>query len=211
MKRFVSLVLSVCFLFSINTVSYAANTSSRKASNPVIQSMNDKYHVDFSGMSIDELNKFIDKMKDEDQTRASGNLLNNTQLAWLAAAQIARDKGYECAALKMKCKRKIMVGIAFVAVALCILFQLNTSGRKKSELIVEEVDLKNNCIYATAKNQLYDTDDNYIIYGASNYLKGNLQLSYLKEGESILVISNGKVLLSDPYQFDKIYSIQLLQ
>lgn len=39
MKRFVSLVLSVCFLFSINTVSYAANTSSRKASNPVIQSM----------------------------------------------------------------------------------------------------------------------------------------------------------------------------
>ena len=56
MKRFVSLVLSVCFLFSINTVSYAANTSSRKASNPVIQSMNDKYHVDFSGMSIDELN-----------------------------------------------------------------------------------------------------------------------------------------------------------
>ena len=60
MKRFVSLILSVCFLFSINTVSYAANISSRKASNPVIQSMNDKYHVDFSGMSIDELNKFID-------------------------------------------------------------------------------------------------------------------------------------------------------
>lgn len=52
MKRFVSLILSVCFLFSINTVSYAANISSRKASNPVIQSMNDKYHVDFSGMSI---------------------------------------------------------------------------------------------------------------------------------------------------------------
>lgn len=49
MKRFVSLILSVCFLFSINTVSYAANISSRKASNPVIQSMNDKYHVDFSG------------------------------------------------------------------------------------------------------------------------------------------------------------------
>ena len=111
----------------------------------------------------------------------------------------------------MKSKRKIMLRIAFVAVVLCILFQSNTFGRKKSELIIEEVDLKNNCIYATAKNQLYDTDDNYIIYGVSNYLKGNLQLSYLKEGESILVISNGKVLLSDPYQFDKIYSIQLLQ
>lgn len=36
MKRFVSLILSVCFLFSINTVSYAANISSRKASNPVM-------------------------------------------------------------------------------------------------------------------------------------------------------------------------------
>ena len=59
MKRFVSLILSVCFLFSINTVSYAANISSRKASNPVIQSMNDKYHVDFSGMSIDELNSLL--------------------------------------------------------------------------------------------------------------------------------------------------------
>ena len=48
MKRFVSLILSVCFLFSINTVSYAANISSRKASNPVIQSMNDKYVNSFS-------------------------------------------------------------------------------------------------------------------------------------------------------------------
>lgn len=30
MKRFVSLILSVCFLFSINTVSYAANISTVK-------------------------------------------------------------------------------------------------------------------------------------------------------------------------------------
>ncbi|WP_423740977.1 RNA polymerase sigma factor [Faecalibacterium sp. 7] len=61
MKRFVSLILSVCFLFSINTVSYAANISSRKASNPVIQSMNDKYHVDFSG--IQHLTELIGQMK----------------------------------------------------------------------------------------------------------------------------------------------------
>ena len=33
MKRFVSLILSVCFLFSINTVSYAANISSRMLRN----------------------------------------------------------------------------------------------------------------------------------------------------------------------------------
>lgn len=95
MKRFVSLILSVCFLFSINTVSYAANISSRKASNPVIQSMNDKYHVDFSGMSIDELNKFIDKMKDEDQTRASrsaGQVVSQTgSHAWLRIRSLAGD------------------------------------------------------------------------------------------------------------------------
>ena len=35
MKRFVSLILSVCFLFSINTVSYAANIrSSHQAVHP---------------------------------------------------------------------------------------------------------------------------------------------------------------------------------
>lgn len=78
MKRFVSLILSVCFLFSINTVSYAANISSRKASNPVIQSMNDKYHVDFSGMSIDELNKFIDKMDSSSKTLKGWFLKGNS-------------------------------------------------------------------------------------------------------------------------------------
>lgn len=86
----------------------------------------------------------------------------------------------------MKCKRKIMVGIAFVAVVLCILFQSNTFGRKKSELIIEEVDLKNNCIYATAKNQLYDTDDNYIIYGVSNYLKEIFSCRILKKAKAFL-------------------------
>jgi hypothetical protein len=46
-----------------------------------------------------------------------------------------------------------MIGIAFVAVVLCILFESNTFRRKKSELIIEEVDMKTNCIYAIAKNQ----------------------------------------------------------
>ena len=61
---------------------------------------------------------------------------------------------------------------------------------------------------AIAKNQLYDADDEYIIHGASDYLKGQVQLSQIKEGETIIVISNGKVLQSDPYQFDTIYSIR---
>ena len=51
--------------------------------------------------------------------------------------------------------------------------------------------------------------DYYLIQGASEYLKGNIQLSQIEEGENIVVVSNGKVLLSDPYQFDTIYSIRL--
>lgn len=89
----------------------------------------------------------------------------------------------------MKCKRKIMVGIAFVAVVLCILFQSNTFGRKKSELIIEEVDLKNNCIYATAKNQLYDTDDNYIIYGVSSNI-------FFKPGTRLNSLATGTIFFS---------------
>ena len=61
----------------------------------------------------------------------------------------------------------------------------------------------------TAPNQLYGTDNCYLIQGASEYLKGNIQLSQIEEGEKIVVDSNGKVLLSDPYQFDSIYSIRL--
>ena len=104
-----------------------------------------------------------------------------------------------------------------IALALAILiggFLLHTWGRTKSELTVTKVDLSNNSIYATAPNQLYGTNDYYLIQGASEYLKseylkGNIQLSQIEEGENIVVVSNGKVLLSDPYQFDTIYSIRL--
>ncbi len=81
-------------------------------------------------------------------------------------------------------------------------FKVNFLDRKESKLTVTNVDLQENCIYAIAKNQLYDADDEYIIHGASDYLKGQVQLSQIKEGETIIVISNGKVLQSDPYQFD---------
>ena len=104
-----------------------------------------------------------------------------------------------------------------VALALAILiggFLLHPWERTKSELTVTKVDLSDNSIYATAPNQLYGTNDYYLIQGASEYLKseylkGNIQLSQIEEGENIVVVSNGKVLLSDPYQFDTIYSIRL--
>ena len=104
-----------------------------------------------------------------------------------------------------------------IALALAILiggFLLHPWERTKSELTVTTVDLSDNSIYATAPNQLYGTNDYYLIQGASEYLKseylkGNIQLSQIEEGENIVVVSNGKVLLSDPYQFDTIYSIRL--
>ena len=104
-----------------------------------------------------------------------------------------------------------------IALALAILiggFLLHPWERTKSELTVTKVDLSDNSIYATAPNQLYGTNDYYLIQGASEYLKseylkGNIQLSQIEEGENIVVVSNEKVLLSDPYQFDTIYSIRL--
>jgi len=106
-------------------------------------------------------------------------------------------------------KRWTIIGIVLVIVALIGFFMLHLWGRTKSELTVTKVDLNNNAIYATAPNQLYGTEDYYIIQGASEYLKGHIQISQIEAGETIVVVSNGKVLLSDPYQFDTIYSIQL--
>ena len=86
-----------------------------------------------------------------------------------------------------------------IALALAILiggFLLHPWERTKSELTVTKVDLSDNSIYATAPNQLYGTNDYYLIQGASEYLKENIQLSQIEEGENIVVVSNGKVLRS---------------
>ena len=106
-------------------------------------------------------------------------------------------------------KESTIVGTALVAAILIGGFLLYPWGRTKSELTVAKVDSSNNSIYATAPNQLYGTDNCYLIQGVSEYLKGNIQLSQIEEGKKIVVVSNGKVLLSDPYQFDTIYSIRL--
>ena len=91
-------------------------------------------------------------------------------------------------------KKLTAFGMALIVAILIGGFLLHPWGRTKSELTVTKVDLSNNY---------------YLIQGASKYLKGNIQLSQIEEGEKIAVVSNGKVLLSDPYQFDTIYSIRL--
>ena len=118
---------------------------------------------------------------------------------------------YDEEVLKMTKSSKKLTAFG-IALALAILiggFLLHPWERTKSELTVTKVDLSNNSIYATAPNQLYGTNNYYLIQGASKYLKGNIQLSQIEEGENIVVVSNEKVLLSDPYQFDTIYSIRL--
>ena len=118
---------------------------------------------------------------------------------------------YDEEVLKMTKSSKKLTAFG-IALALAILiggFLLHPWESTKSELTVTKVDLSDNSIYATAPNQLYGTNDYYLIQGASEYLKGNIQLSQIEEGENIVVVSNGKVLLSDPYQFDTIYSIRL--
>ena len=118
---------------------------------------------------------------------------------------------YDEEVLKMT-KSSKELAVFGIALALAILiggFLLHPWGRTKSELTVTKVDLSNNSIYATASNQLYGTNDYYLIQGVSECLKGNIQLSQIEEGEKIVGVSNGKVLLSDPYQFDTIYSIRL--
>ena len=87
---------------------------------------------------------------------------------------------------------------------------LEVNGEALIERIIKqlhEVGIKEIYVVVGFMKEKYE----YLIDEYGVELVVNLQLSYLKEGESILVISNGKVLLSDPYQFDKIYSIQLLQ
>ena len=101
---------------------------------------------------------------------------------------------YDEEVLKMTKSSKKLTAFG-IALALAILiggFLLHTWGRTKSELTVTKVDLSNNSIYATAPNQLYGTDNCYLIQGASEYLKGNIQLSQIEEGEKIVVDSNGK-------------------
>ena len=94
---------------------------------------------------------------------------------------------YDEEVLKMTKSSKKLTAFG-IALALAILiggFLLHTWGRTKSELTVTKVDLSNNSIYATAPNQLYGTDNCYLIQGASEYLKGNIQLSQIEEGENI--------------------------
>ena len=87
-------------------------------------------------------------------------------------------------------KELAVFGIALALAILIGSFLLHPWGRTKSELTVTKVDLSNNSIYATASNQLYGTNDYYLIQGVSECLKGNIQLSQIEEGEKIVVVSN---------------------
>ena len=77
-------------------------------------------------------------------------------------------------------KKLTAFGMALIVAILIGGLLLHPWGRTKSELTVTKVDLSNNSIYATAPNQLYGTNNYYLIQGASKYLKGNIQLSQIE-------------------------------
>lgn len=107
----------------------------------------------------------------------------------------------------MKKRKSLILCLVLLGVILLGAAQLYNLKRHEKELVVTKIDMANDCIYANAKNQIYDSFDPYIIYGVSDYLMGRNSISQIAEGDTITVVSNGKVYLSDPYQFDKIYYI----
>ena len=63
-----------------------------------------------------------------------------------------------------------------------LMSSLDISRRNLAPVSYTHLDVykRQNSIYATAPNQLYGTNDYYLIQGASEYLKGNIQLSQIE-------------------------------
>ena len=77
--------------------------------------------------------------------------------------------------------------------------------------VIERLNHAHAYVDVNDKNIFYYVDCSVIQdYGqVETFDNEHIQLSQIEEGENIVVVSNGKVLLSDPYQFDTIYSIRL--
>ena len=106
MKKLISFMI-VCSMILILTCTNVFANSSIDSSEIL------KYEQeDFTKMSDAELNNYIDKIAGEINNNENGkngskiamyNMPNAVQQAWLAAAQIARNHGYPCAASLVEC------------------------------------------------------------------------------------------------------------
>lgn len=107
MKKFISISLICCLIFSLSTGVYAVESS--EIDDSVIDNL---LNADLSQMTKDELNLYIDQIAKICEVNNSGTVslyTTNSEIpgmvgqAWLAAAEIARDEGYPCAATAVEC------------------------------------------------------------------------------------------------------------
>lgn len=110
MKNFFSITLIFCLILSFSTGIYAVEsveTENTEMEDSVIDHL---LNEDITTMTKDELNSYIDqiaKICQSNDTGASHSV--NTEVpglvgqAWLAAAEIARDEGFTCAATAVEC------------------------------------------------------------------------------------------------------------
>lgn len=96
LKRILTLSLTLCVLLTLSITASATEVS--QSSFSVIEELKRDNYIDFADMSIDELNYLIDSIANGGFIQSRSGSLSEVQLAWLAAAEIARDSGYECAA-----------------------------------------------------------------------------------------------------------------
>lgn len=107
MKKILLFTLIICLIFSLSTGVHAIEPI--QADSSIIDAF---LTADIAQMTKDELNLYIDQIAEYCQTAypESTSLYSvNAEVpglvgqAWLAAAEIARDEGYVCAAIAVEC------------------------------------------------------------------------------------------------------------
>ncbi len=111
-KVLLSLSLSACLSFFIGTTAFANELTDTSVSSKVL---NTNINNKFSSMTNEQLNQYIDNIKKSfNNTNMTTSNISGTKAvtssstgtigeAWLAAAQIARNAGYPCAASLVEC------------------------------------------------------------------------------------------------------------
>ena len=122
MKKFLSVVLAMAMVlgmsisvFAISDVQNPDMMNSGEVAELNLSPELQSYQDDFEEMSNEELNDYISSVVKGPQTRGATKAV--MQSAWLAAAQIAINKGYKCSGTLVK----YSVNNVRYSVALCTL------------------------------------------------------------------------------------------
>lgn len=123
---------------------------------------------EFSEMSVDELNAYIDNIEtkmNSSENQAFSPKSNVVQDAWLAAAEIAKKQGYPCAAAMVKCSVNNMAYVEnnIGPTGLCSSKIVNTSAFKKVLKTAKEKK-KDNYATSVAFTKSMDSDLFYALH-----------------------------------------------